>query len=1391
MVAPKTPSKVADKLVDESIISKYSIALNINGRILNALLDPNGIGSKIKSMNARLTSLLYMPLNRKVESKYMDKPVFAKLVHKVIFNVGDHDFIINAAAIDDLKYDMLLGNDFCKGATIDLKNLKLKKWLADTMGKRTYVEFPIDIYKELAPGIHTKGHTASDTSSKTDKVATKGKTTITEARTDTGSKVATHDKESETISGTVVGLSVSKASLDETSLLAGTIDKSSPVDRSSSKADKEVSVMVERTSTASGSKVKGDVTISGTVVGLPVSKASLDKTRLLAGTVDKSSPVSRSIPKVDKDVSGTMKSTSSADKSRSKIITTSRGITTSSDKGVKAKRADKSDTGTDVEDVIRDIDTPIDSGTVIHKVVSITDKELLSSKGSTVDTDDDKDISHKESYFVDRVKDRVDKPIIISDEDQTRYNKREESIREDFKDIIVDVLPKIEIPERPGYDMEIILKPGAQPVKVKARIKSVDENKEIKEEVKELSSADIVEEAVTEWVSLAFMVKNRKQRRDFRKRMVISYKLLNKVTESYRYPMTNPNIIADKVAGKKFKTVIDFKSGFHLLNLSKGSRKYTGFIANGRLYQFKRAPFGLKNSTAYFNHWVQDVLKEVEDCALAYVDDVIIYSDTEEEHERDIRKVFEILRKNKIFVSKKKIQMFKLEVKYAGHLISTNGTRPLHDKTQAIKEMPYPTTVREIRSFVGSIAYYMRFIPNYAELTAGLIDLTKGGGGPIRKVVLTDEIKANIDKLKEALTSSKTLAAPDYDKMFHVYTDASDVGIGAMITQYDKDGAERPILFDAKKLDKHQRNYDTRDRELLAVVHTLDKYDYMLKDRPFIVYTDHKNLTHLENSRDKSKRLERWGEFLDRFDFDVRYIKGETNYIPDMLSRNSNFYLEWDTSFADDVVESYKSKKKDEAFMTLSRRDDVVTDQNGLKYLITGEDQRLILVDMKQIETVLHEAHATTIGGHVGKDRLGNKLKRSYYWHNFWSVIEKYVKACKICQKCKIESVKQGFLKPLPIPNRPWKDISIDFLTLPEAEDGCNNLLVIVDRFSKMVKLMPCTKQVTAEEAAEWFLNNIVCTFGAPQSIVSDQDSKFTSDLWVHVMKKMGTKMSLTQPGRAQANGQTEIMNKTIKEMITKEANERKQWSSRIKLIEAAINTNVSTTTKLSPAAIVFGFEPKLPISTQSNNVLDDFTETRKTNWSKARDNIVDAQIRQAHYHDRDKKNNVSYEVGDRIMVKRSRLNTAKFATSSEIPKELKLLPIYCGPFKVLEKMNDNNYKIQINNSNKKSRTIHIADTKLWKDDDIFFKKSDKDSDRDHAEEIEKIVAHRTREYKHVSRTDYLVRFEGLSEDHDWWINSELLSDYEDIIQEYRESDLFKVIQAKIVKKKVNSKSSK
>ncbi|KAM9969339.1 hypothetical protein ACTFIR_001171 [Dictyostelium discoideum] len=373
-------------------------------------------------------------------------------------------------------------------------------------------------------------------------------------------------------------------------------------------------------------------------------------------------------------------------------------------------------------------------------------------------------------------------------------------LREKFTEIIVEEIPDTQIPIRRSFDMDIKIKPDSKPIKRNCGRRSPEEFRLMSEEASRLLKLGIIEESVSDYSSIPFFAKDKTGK----SRFVIDYRAVNDQTIDFAFPMPNADDTLERTKNAKWFSKIDCKSGFHLLNLVENSRQFTAFRVGNKLYQFKRCAFGLKNSPAYFNRWIQSIMDEFDDFALAYVDDIVIFSDTFDDHIKHLNMVLDKLKANKIYLSTNKCKFFEKEIEFVGHVLSSEGIRVRDSKVDAILDLPEPSTVKQVRSLIGACNYYKKFIRNFTTLTYRLTELTKSKS---KKVVLDDDTKEDIKQLKVALTSAPLLMKPNHAKPFKVYIDASNHGTGLMITQVNSSGEEQPVLYDSKKFNKFQKNY--------------------------------------------------------------------------------------------------------------------------------------------------------------------------------------------------------------------------------------------------------------------------------------------------------------------------------------------------------------------------------------------------------------------------------------------------------------------------------------------------------------------------------------------------------------------------------------------------------
>ena len=364
-------------------------------------------------------------------------------------------------------------------------------------------------------------------------------------------------------------------------------------------------------------------------------------------------------------------------------------------------------------------------------------------------------------------------------------------------------------------------------------------------------------------------------------RLVIDFRELNRRTREEKYPLPRVEDILDRMHGARVFSVLDLKSGYHQIQMRDEDIAKTAFSFERGHFEFLRMPFGLRNAPSTFQRLMDEVLEGLDEnfCQI-YMDDIIIFSRDERAHDKDLRRLFERLRRYGLKIAKEKSHFYKSEVKFMGHVISEKGVRPNPEKTDAIKRMTIPKNPKEVRGFLGVINYYRRFVKNLSEITKPLTKLLQKGS----RFILTEQILEAINKCKEVLCSEQILRFPDFTRQFIVTTDASQYALGAVLSQGDK-GAERPIEFASKQLNAAESRYSAIERELLGVVWAVEHFRPYVFGRKFLIKTDHKPLVWTEKLKENSSRITRWKERLAAYDFEIEHTSGIDNAVADWLSR--------------------------------------------------------------------------------------------------------------------------------------------------------------------------------------------------------------------------------------------------------------------------------------------------------------------------------------------------------------------------------------------------------------------------------------------------------------------------------------------------------------------------
>ena len=443
----------------------------------------------------------------------------------------------------------------------------------------------------------------------------------------------------------------------------------------------------------------------------------------------------------------------------------------------------------------------------------------------------------------------------------------------EFSDVFKDPLP-IGLPPERQEGHSIPTEPGhPPPFKPMYRLSPL-EYKELQKQVTAFLEVGILEPSKSPYGAPVLFVPKPNGRG---LRLCVDYRALKNLTIKNRYPIPRIDDQLDAVSGLKYFTSLDLTSGYHQVLISEEDRPKTAFRTPWGHYQFKVLIEGLTNAPATFQSVMNSIFHPfLRRFVVVFLDDILIYSKTAEEHQQHVRLVLETLRQQKFYVCESKSSFANSETRFLGHVVSAEGIRPDPKKVASVQEWPVPKNVHDVRSFMGLVNYFRKFIKDFATLAAPLTDLTRAK----HLWAWTDRCEQVFLALKHCLTDAPLLVSPDVSKPYEVVTDASTVGIGAVLLQDN-----RPIAFESRKLSNAEKNYHTTEQEMLAVVHALKTWRCYLEGATFTVVTDHVSNTFFQTQPSLSRRQTRWSEFLQRFrPFNWSYRAGRTN-IADPLSR--------------------------------------------------------------------------------------------------------------------------------------------------------------------------------------------------------------------------------------------------------------------------------------------------------------------------------------------------------------------------------------------------------------------------------------------------------------------------------------------------------------------------
>jgi len=798
--------------------------------------------------------------------------------------------------------------------------------------------------------------------------------------------------------------------------------------------------------------------------------------------------------------------------------------------------------------------------------------------------------------------------------------------------------------------------PGSTPIRSKPYNIPIGLRAEVKEQLDEMQRQGLITFSSGEWTSPIVLIK----KRDNTWRFCVDYRKLNDITIRTSMALSSIDNAAEIMHGKKYFSTIDLCSGFFQVQLHEESQEKSEFITPWGPYKWKVMPQGASGSPSTFARLslaiMADLIREGSSCV--YLDDWLMTSADFQSHLKLLRTVFMRLRYAGLKFRLSKSHFCQKQVLYLGHVISQNGMAVATHNVDKITKFPNPRDKTGVKRLLGLFGFYRNFIKGFSQIAAPLVKLTNKES----QFEWSEDCQRATDELKSRISSAPILKFPDFSKQFILTTDASSIALGGVLSQNCEDGREHPVSFFSKSLTSAEHKWNACELELYAILFAVKHYKHYLLNTHFRVRTDNIACTYILKKAELSPRLARWAIQLSEYDFEIEHTPGKHNNVADALSRAEQVgAIEHSADRSPEEEEMRRAQTRDfylgpifhyietGKFPTdMSKRNVNLVKKdsenfqiiNGIIYRIQGPNYLLAIPKTKR-KALLHAHHESLMSLHPGITKTMLKLKSKYWFPHMQREVEKHVNECGSCQRRKNPQIPMRVPLKNQMAEYPFQVLSMDFQgPFVESEQGNKHILVFTDHFTKWCEMVPTTNQ-HAVTVANVYVERIFCRYGASEILISDRAKNFLSDVIRHVNKLLGVDHRLTSPYHPQTNGQVEVHNRSIANMISHVvAENHRDWDKFVPFCQLAHNSSRHTVINASPSMLLMCREVRLPFDLTQPSLKDNTNEgeyasqlhSRMTQvWQLAREQISHGKAKQKKYYDK-KSSKSTIKVGDAVL---------------------------------------------------------------------------------------------------------------------------------------------------------------